>query len=512
MRDDLENARRQAELADPSVRAAALLRIARAEFAGDGSRARQTLLEGIDAVRKLPGSVRDDLFKEAREVAAAVSPELLADIPKSQHEGHAQFGVTDDIVVIQTMLTHGHAAAAFDYLLRHDDPALFPFFSVGAVLHRLDPHKPESAARRTTLLNHAVEQWRQSLSAGHQSGRGPFGHHHGFVGFFSHFWKEFPPEEALSIARTIVDGAAEEPDAGTSAGYANGVHFSSPRQDTLFQILHVLRRLDPALAQSLIDAHDQLAAAARRYPNGLETIHEEAEEETKRRQAESAACEGGTCGGGGGYILTGDPKDFDRQRERQRQLMDAARSGEFETLIEDALEKYQEDTSPTKPNYAPKEYWPSTGAFRTVLYQAGKRLGAEAAVLLERIPDKDLRLFAAIEFAAALAGAPPSSIRSMKRGQPPGSQHSQDRIIAASSSTGSHRGLPMRSPDGRLIRCPKCRFQPTDDVRWSCKCGHVWNTFWTTGKCPACRYQWEITGCPQCGEMSEHRAWYESRT
>ena len=46
---------------------------------------------------------------------------------------------------------------------------------------------------------------------------------------------------------------------GTSAGYSSEIRFTSHRQG-LFQILHILRHLDPGLAQSLIDSHDQLAA------------------------------------------------------------------------------------------------------------------------------------------------------------------------------------------------------------------------------------------------------------
>jgi hypothetical protein len=511
MADDLlETAHRQAEKADPSVRAAALLRIARAQSVADASQARQTLLEGLDAVRALPAPVRDHLFQEARGAAAAVSPELLAEIPVPQHSGPVHFAPPgfESVQIVQTMLTHGHLDAAFDYLLGESDPYSFPFLSVGGVLHQLDPNDPENATRRLTLLRHTAELWRQSLSGGPRHRRNHFqGHRYGFVGMFGHFWNEFPPEEALSIVRTIVDQAVKEPDAGTSASYPNEIHFSSPRQDTLFLIFHVLRHVDSSAAESLLASHDQLAIAVRRYPNGLETMNEESKVEAERRKAEQVACEGGTCQGGG-YILTGDPRDFDRQR----QIIDAVRNGDFAPAIEDALEKYQEDTSPDAPNYAPKEYWPSTGAFRSTLYQAGKRLGSDAGRLLEQIPDDDLRLFASIEFAAALSGAPASTITSMKRPHPPGSVSGDARIISASCSTGTRRGPAMRSPEGHLIRCPKCRFQPSQDVRWVCKCGHVWNTFWTKGNCPECHFQWEVTGCPQCGETSEHRAWYVPET
>ena len=153
------------------------------------------------------------------------------------------------------------------------------------------------------------------------------------------------------------------------------------------------------------------------------------------------------------------------------------------------------------------------GAFRSTLYQAGQRLGSDAASLLEQIPDGDLRLFAAIELAAALAGAPPSPITSMKHPHPPGSQRSDARIISARCTiANTARGVSpppyaqSRWPSHSLL--PNATFSPSDDSHWSCKCGHAWNTFWTAGKCPACGFQWEETICPHCGEISDHRARY----
>ncbi len=335
----LGNARKQAEQAEPSIRASALLRIARVESTLDASLARRTLLDGLDAIQKLSSSARDHLLQEARTVAAAVSPELLDDIPIAQHRVPEQFANSN---IIQTMLVHGHVEAAFNYLHRSDDSASFPFQIVGNVLQHLDSNNPESAARRAMLLRRAVEAWRGS----HFDDPHHVRNH--FVRLFGHFWTDFPAEEALAIARTIVAQANVGPDLGTSAGYPSEIRFTSQRQNTFFQILHILRHLDPALAQSLIDSHDQLAAGARRYPSGLETIHEEAKAEAERRKAESTT----RGGGGGGYLMVGDPKD----REAQLRLMDATRSGDFALPIEDAIERYREDTAPTTQNYAPKEY------------------------------------------------------------------------------------------------------------------------------------------------------------
>jgi hypothetical protein len=48
------------------MRAAAPLRIALAESAADVSRARRTLLDGLDVIRNLPSSVREHLGWRAR--------------------------------------------------------------------------------------------------------------------------------------------------------------------------------------------------------------------------------------------------------------------------------------------------------------------------------------------------------------------------------------------------------------------------------------------------------------
>jgi len=51
--------------------------------------------------------------------------------------------------------------------------------------------------------------------------------------------------------------------------------------------------------------------------------------------------------------------------------------------------------------------------------QCGKRMDPEANLLLDRIPDGDLRLFARIELAAALAGLPELPEIQLKQRRPP---------------------------------------------------------------------------------------------
>ncbi|GLR16413.1 hypothetical protein [Portibacter lacus] len=66
------------------------------------------------------------------------------------------------------------------------------------------------------------------------------------------------------------------------------------------------------------------------------------------------------------------------------------------------------------------------------------------------------------------------------------------------------------------IMCPKCDWEPDGGSWWMCECGHSWNTFETTGRCPKCKKIWQDTQCPGpgvpngCGEWSPHIDWYRN--
>jgi hypothetical protein len=62
---------------------------------------------------------------------------------------------------------------------------------------------------------------------------------------------------------------------------------------------------------------------------------------------------------------------------------------------------------------------------------------------------------------------------------------------------------------GAAQRCPQCGWETDPSEEWLCgKCGCLWNTFETGGRCPLCQYQWKETTCNSCGESSPHEDWY----
>jgi hypothetical protein len=399
MPDDLlAGARAQAERSEPPVRAAALLRIARVETAFDRGQARITFQQALDETRRLSGRDREFLLEQAQLLAAAVAPDLLREIPSVAREPR-QFRSER---LGRVMLDHEYGDAAYEYVIRYDEPSTFPFSVAASLMQWFGDEE-----RRLAVFRRALEAWRAAPDHG-------FGNR--FLSVFQLACKLLLEEEARQTAREIVRVTLSQPDWPITASYdqEQSVRITSGHDHTIFTILPILRRLDPPLVESLIGSHEQLAAAARRFPNGMESVMEEAQRKSldrllslaapnQSRDREGAASEPpARPTKSGGYGMAGSPRDFPYMRS----LLQASEDGDFLPSIEHALEHYRSDAAPDHPNRAPREFWPSTCRFRGILYRAGKRLGRDAAVYLDRIPDDDLRLFAQIEFAAALAGLP----------------------------------------------------------------------------------------------------------
>lgn len=66
---------------------------------------------------------------------------------------------------------------------------------------------------------------------------------------------------------------------------------------------------------------------------------------------------------------------------------------------------------------------------------------------------------------------------------------------------------------GTKIACPKCDWEPDGGEYWGCSsCGHIWDTFMTTGVCPSCNNRHKHTQCighaGGCNQSSLHVEWY----
>jgi uncharacterized protein (TIGR03435 family) len=392
----------QADRSAPAVKAAALLHIARVVNALDHAEAERVLERGIAAADVLREPDRTVILGQGVSLAATVSPERAIRLARSiegdripgNHMSKALFD----------MMSHGHADAAVKYLTSGSADEDYPF---DAALQAMGHSKDD--ATRLQILRSAIRAVRRQAESGSRDGRrsGPSR----FPFLFTRWWRLLPADEAGAVVRDLVHVILGEPDQPTRASW-NDARFSSSREHRLFEIFGPLRHLAPELAESLIEQNRQLAAAVERYPYGHESI-EAAVHDTVTHQPAPQPVEQPD------YISVG---------RRLVPIPDALRT-DFKEAFDLALRLYAAEVDPEHPNDAPQECWPSTQEFRKILYKAGQHEGRPGARHLDRIPDQNLRLFAQIELAAALAGLPQVGGRSIFPG-PYGFRQSMARSSA----------------------------------------------------------------------------------
>jgi hypothetical protein len=364
------------------IKAAALLHIARVLTEFDRERAVRVLDEGLSLARTLPATDQQIILGEAVFLAASIDPERAM---RLLQEGLTNVPHPRPLAnLILVMLDHGHSETAIEYLIGPMKAGEFPFSVVGNVMEKC----PDDATR-LHVFRIAIRSWIQRPVP--QRGL-PIDH--GFLHLFSGKWRLLPPDEATVLTQEIVASILRNPDTTIHAriGEAqNGAAFTSSQDHELFVILNVLRELIPDVLDSLLKTHDQLAAGARRFPLGLESLKAELRPPDAKPKAQSLV-----------LASAGNPADFAAMWAKMQAEIEA----NFEPHFQEASRLYAQDTDAESPNASPRECWPSTQEFRNAMYRAGKSHGQKASSYLDRITDPDLRLFAEIEFIAALAGLP----------------------------------------------------------------------------------------------------------
>jgi len=370
----LSEARNQTERSDPPVKAAALLHLARVWTAFDQVEAERLLETGITLAFEIPPA-SDALRSVSITLAAAVSPQhalRLMPLLAGPSPGRAA-------TIIFNMLRHGHLADAVSYLSDPPSREQYPYTAATEAIRR---SRNDEESQRSILRGAIRARLGESGSSAH-----------GFDMLFALGWSLLPAEEAKAAVRNIVQRIVEDPDGQTQSRFSkdgSAARFSSIRESSLFGIFGVVRQLDAELADSLCFEYPQLGAAVVAFPQGYHT-------EFAARRAKSPPEQTGAQCEQPDYITVG--------HSRLLPIPEALRT-EFREPFEEALRLYALDTDSDNPNQAPRECWPSAMEFRNILFKAGQHEGRGAARYLDRIPDRDLRLFAQIELVAGVAGLP----------------------------------------------------------------------------------------------------------
>jgi hypothetical protein len=363
----------QAEQSEPSVRTAALLRIARVLAKADQGEAERVLDRGLALLAELPDEERAAIAPQAMCLAACVAPD----------RAFALRAMTSDSIANEKflfdMVRHGHVAAAVEYLSQWSEDGEFPY---GAAFETISYTKDDGTRR--DILRSGLRAWHRRADGGWHSLQS-------LLQLLRSHWRLLSDDEARDAVRSLVGIIRERPDERLNGGFGGPhgtVTFSSYRPSLLFALLGPLKRLDSELANAVIGENRELRRAAEIYPFGHDIEFDRRVEQPLSAEALEQWKRDWT-----GFAL--DSQFFRIEDEK---------NGDYKNSFEHALRSYARDADRARPNPYPHECWPSAEDFRVILYAAGRYDEEGGARLLDRIPDVVLRLFAEIEFAAGIAG------------------------------------------------------------------------------------------------------------
>lgn len=380
----IASALEQAERSAPVMKASALLSVARVVHVRDHRQALRVLERGIATALSLREPARSIMMGEAFTRAAGVSPAHAFALLGERYDDSSNIPMRLGAALTK-MLEQGFHGAVIRHLLsaREEGPE-FPFDVMASAMHHAEDDGVRGVLLRKTFgaLRHAIGRMRPQLPREMRDVLTVFGTYHGCL----------PVGEAAGFVRDMARVILDAPDERASISMQD-IRFSSLRESLLFELYGTCRRLEPALAESLVAGHRQLAKAVERYPDGspwaaVSSSESPDEPPIPRREWDKA-----------------ELADHDYLTLSDAFLPVAKQlSTSFEHAFTIALREYSADTDVRRPNDAPQICWPSTASFRSILYKAGFYEGRAAMRHLERVPDPALRLLAQIELAAALAG------------------------------------------------------------------------------------------------------------
>jgi hypothetical protein len=257
-RELLEKASATAGTAQPEMHAVTMMYLGGAWLKLDRKQAVGYLRQAFAAAAALPEGdagprLQTEVIKAAARVDLNVACDLLRGMDASETRHEAAGHATDALIAAKDF------DQAVEVLALTPSGAGYPF---NAAL-RLFEALPKDDSRRTIVFGNAASAYRRSPGDG-------------FRTFLAKHWKEVPREMAQAALAPVVNAIRDredEGDAGESLETAKGtVKLGSRKSMELFDLLPVLRALDPARAKEVLEQRADLRAAAGLYPDGRQSI------------------------------------------------------------------------------------------------------------------------------------------------------------------------------------------------------------------------------------------------
>lgn len=476
----LEGAEAGASGLDPASRAFVLIQVSRAYQSGDKKKAVELLEDAITAAKTVGQD--DDRFKglgsrlqeQAVRAMVPLAPDKVDELLPQLDPGSREqvFNSLLDYYEREKKMDH-----AIDMLYQFGQDGEFPYGSASRLMQKLGPEQQDT---KQQLFTTALSSF--------QNHDNPGGMRFGFGDFSSmieQFYKELPASLVHQAIDVVLEKAKKQAEKESNdsnpvisiASSKGAVQFNSTYTYRLFQLVPILKTIDPEEAEKLVKEQSDVQTLLGKYPQGMASVSGDPTGAGMSGTSFSFSSGSKSGRGGGGP----DPATLlDMQREAQiskeaedhpqdalanaamlqapnlktsayvsiarlawkknpgiaRQALQKAADSvgkmapdaqsmsisEIARLYlqlkdEEGAKKvieqgvantdklYRTDINPDDPNKAPKAYWPSTVAWRSMLSLASQISPMWAANLLKEIPDDDIRTLAQLGIATALLQA-----------------------------------------------------------------------------------------------------------
>jgi hypothetical protein len=255
---------------EEGMRGYAFLQLARAYSTFDRPKALEFLDQAFTAAVSLPDDSKSKPRLEAQilQAMAAIDPQHAEDLaPQVAPEARE--------AAFQALLAYYQKQKQLDKALevinRIASEGSFPF---GAASDLMQAMPPEKSAERQQLFTAALNAFRDRKPT---PGTVTFGGGD-FPNLVLRYWRALPPQlvrEAIDAILKDADPANQPAEVGdrvlSMSGPQGSLSFTSQYEYRLFQVLPVLRALDPSKADDLLKDHQALQAQMAKYPQGMDS-------------------------------------------------------------------------------------------------------------------------------------------------------------------------------------------------------------------------------------------------
>jgi len=261
----LDNAGQAVGAARPEVQVFGLLHLAENYETIDKKKSLEYYHQAFDTASSIPAdserNQRGRLQSEiVRSLAAINIDDAMAMSRQMEPSTKNDYRVSAAQSIVQVLIQKKRLDDALEIVQSFGTFGDYPYRSAASIFKALPADDP----RRNTLFSSAMAAY----------GSHPRGD---FPDLLTKVWREIPQSLAQSAVTTLVSGILDRKDddshfIGSISSVKGTANFSTRKDYDLFNLMSILRTVDPKRADEILETHPDLKTALKQFPEGTESM------------------------------------------------------------------------------------------------------------------------------------------------------------------------------------------------------------------------------------------------